>query len=60
MEKDGYRDHLEQLLKHFGKHWIYPKELGDYLGMDYRTAEKKFRIDRNGASVETIARRMCQ
>lgn len=61
MEKEGYRDHLESLLKYFGgKHWVYPKELADYMGVDYRTAMKVLKITRDGASIETIARRMCR
>lgn len=58
-EKEDYRDILESLLKHFNKHWLYPTEIGDYLGMDYRTVMKKFNIDRKGCSPETLARRMC-
>lgn len=60
MEKEGYREHLESLLAYFHKHWIYPKELADYMGVDYRTAMKVLGIKREGASIETIARRMCR
>ena len=59
-EKEDYRDILEALNQHFNKHWVYPTEVGDYLGMDYRTAKKKFDISREGISIETLARRMCQ
>lgn len=58
-EKEDYRDILEALLAHFHKHWVYPGEVGAYLGMDYRTAMKKFKMDRSGCSIETLARRMC-
>lgn len=57
-ELESYRDNLESLLGHFHKHWVYPKELGDYLGIDYRTVMKKFGVTRNGCSIEVIARRM--
>lgn len=59
-EKESYRDILESLLTHFNKHWVYPTELAGYLGMDYRTAQKKFDISRKGISIEELARRMCQ
>lgn len=59
-EKEDYRAILESLVGHFRKHWLYPKEIADYLGMDYRTAMKKFGISREGISIETLARRMCQ
>ena len=58
-EKEDYRIILEQLLAAFKKHWVYPKEVADYLGMDYRTAMKKFDITRKGISIEALARRMC-
>ena len=59
-EKEDYRDILESLIGYFGKHWVYPTEVAAYLGMDYRTAKKKFDISREGISIETLARRMCQ
>lgn len=58
-EKEDYRAILESLLKYFNKHWVYPMEIGDYLGLDYRTVMKKFGITRDGCSLETLARRMC-
>ena len=58
-EKEDYREILEELFKHFRKHWVYPTEIADYLGMDYRTAMRKFGITRNGCSIESLARRMC-
>lgn len=57
-ESESYRDNLESLLAHFRKHWVYPKELGQYMGVDYRTVMKKFDMTRNGCSIEVIARRM--
>lgn len=57
-ESENYRDILEELLKNFHKHWLYPTEIGGYLGMDYRTVMKKFGVTRDGCSVETLARRM--
>ena len=57
-EYEDYRDILESLNLHFQKHWVYPKEVGGYLGMDYRTVMKKFSVDRQGCSIETLARRM--
>lgn len=57
-EKEDYRDILESLLAYFRKHWVYPTELGLYLGIDYRTVMRKFNIDRGGCSIETLARRM--
>lgn len=59
-EKEDYRDILEALTKHFNKHWVYPTEVADYCGIDYRTAMRKFDISRKGISIETLARRMCQ
>lgn len=58
MESDDYRDNLESLLRYFNKHWVYPTEIGGYLGVDYRTVERKFGISRNGCSVETLARKL--
>lgn len=60
MEKVDYRDILEQLLAHFRKHWVYPTEVANYCGLDYRTVMKKFDISRDGISIETLARRMCR
>ena len=59
-EKEGYRDHLESLEKHFNKHWVRAVEVGYYCGMDYRTAKKMFDIPKEGISIETLARRMCK
>lgn len=59
-EYEDYRVILEGLLAHFNKHWVYPMEISGYLGMDYRTVMRKFGITRNGCSLETLARRMCQ
>lgn len=59
-EKEDYRAILEALLQHFNKHWVYPSEVADFLGMDYRTVKKKFDISRDGISIETLARRMCK
>lgn len=59
-EKEDYRNILESLVAKFDKHWVYPTELAGYLGMDYRTAMKKFGITRQGISVEALARKMCQ
>lgn len=58
-ERDDYRVILEELIKYFNKHWVYPTELGGYLGMDYRTVMKKFNMTRQGCSIESLARRMC-
>lgn len=58
-EKEDYRIILERLDKHFRKGWVYPTEIGDYLGINYRTVMRKFDIDRNGCSIETLARKMC-
>lgn len=57
-ESKDYRDVLESLLDYFNKHWVYPTEIGGYLGMDYRTVMKKFGITRAGCSIESLARRM--
>lgn len=59
-EKEDYRNILEGLLNHFHKHWVYPMEIGDYLGINYRTVMRKFDIDRDGCSIETLARKMCK
>ena len=60
IDKKGVYDRiLDSLLKYFHKHWVYPTELGDYLGMDYRTIKSKFDMTRNGMSVEELAIRMC-
>lgn len=57
-ETEDYRYILEQLIKYFNKHWVYPSEIGGYLGMDYRTVMKKFGVTRSGCSIESLARRM--
>lgn len=59
-EKEDYRAILEGLLGYFRKHWVYPNEIGGYLGLDYRTVMRKFDISRDGCSVETLARKMCR
>lgn len=58
-EHIDYRDTLESLLHYFNKHWVYPSEVAGYLGMDYRTVMKKFNMTREGCSLESLARRMC-
>ena len=58
-EKESYRDILASLIRYFNKHWVYPQEIGKYLGMDYRTVKKKFHVTKEGISIETLARRMC-
>lgn len=59
-EKEGYQENLKALTDYFHKHWVYPKELADYMGMDYRTAMKKFGITRDGISIEVLAGRLCR
>lgn len=41
-EKEDYRAILEALLQHFNKHWAYPSEVADFLGMDgFSTANSR-------------------
>ena len=58
-EHNDYRRVLESLLGYFNKHWVYPTEVAGYLGMDYRTVMRKFSMTREGCSIESLARRMC-
>lgn len=60
-EKTTYRDNLESLLAFFGKKRLLTKtDVGKYLGIDYRTAAKRYGIDRNGITVESLARQIAR
>jgi hypothetical protein len=59
MEKQGFRENLEMLLKVFAPtQWLSIKEIADALRIDMRTAKKRFKLDKNGISVSDLARRM--
>lgn len=58
-EREDYRDNLEDLLEFFGgKRLISKIEAANYLGLDPRTAAKRFDIGKNGISLPTLARRL--
>ena len=61
MEKIDYRDNLEAVLAFTGgRHLLNAKEVGAFLGIDYRTARKRYDFDKYGAiSAPTLARQMC-
>jgi hypothetical protein len=60
-ELPEYRDNYESLLAFFGnKRMLFPKEVADYCGRDPRTVMKRYRFGREGITIPTLARRMCE
>ncbi len=56
-EKECYRDYLERLDEKFPNKEILPqKECAEFLGIDPRTAKKKYGIGRDGISKCRLAR----
>lgn len=59
-EKPEYRDNLEALMERFeGRMLLTAKDVATYCGIDPRTAQKRYSIGREGITVPTLARRMC-
>ncbi len=55
-EKEMYRNNLEQLLLYFhDKRLLQPYEVAEYLGIDRRTAQKKFTFKNGYISIVNLA-----
>ena len=60
-EKPEYRDNMEALLAFSGgKMLLSATEVAKYCGCDRRTAVKRYAISKDGITVPTLARRMCE
>lgn len=58
-EKETYRDNLEMLLRSFpDKKLLNKQQVADYLGIDRRTATKRFTFKDNLISIATLAREL--
>lgn len=58
-EKSEYRDNLEDLLRYFeGKRLITKTEAAAYLGIDVRTATKRYGIGKEGITLPALARKL--
>lgn len=59
-EKPGYRDVLEDILRWSdGKRLLTATEAAAYLGVDRRTAVKRFSITADGIAAPVLARKLC-
>ena len=59
-EKEGYRDNLESILAFTGgKHLLNATAVGNYLGIDRHTAQRRFGVTRDGITAEALARKLC-
>lgn len=59
-ENDAYRDNLEALREYFlPKRLVNVSDVARYLGCDRQTAAKRFNISKNGVTLETLARALC-
>ena len=60
-EKPEYRDNYEALREFFPRKMLLnAKDVAAYCGCDPRTARSRYDIGREGITVPTLARRMCQ
>ncbi len=60
-EKPEYRDNYEALREFFpDKMLLCAKDVASYCGCDPRTARSRYDISRDGITIPTLARRMCQ
>ena len=60
-EKAGYRDVLEDILNWSdGKRLLTATETATYLGIDRRTAVKRYKISAGGIAVPVLARMLCE
>lgn len=58
-EKEDFRDNLVRLDEHFPvKNLLTPTEVGRYLGINYRTAQKLFPFQHNYISKVMLARKL--
>lgn len=56
-ENDAYRDHLEEIKKHFvAKRVLSISDVARYTGLDRKTVVRRYGITKNGVSVEKLAR----
>lgn len=59
-EHEAYRDNLEALREYFlPKRLVTVSDVAKYLGCDRQTAAKRFNISKNGITLETLARALC-
>ena len=60
MEKIDYRDNLEAVLAYTGgRHLLTAKEVGAFLGIDYRTAKRRYDFRDGYISAPSLARQLC-
>jgi len=60
-ERPEYRDNYEALLQFSGGRMLLTgAEVARYLGKDPRTVRKMYGIGKNGITIPTLARRMCE
>lgn len=58
-EKSTYRDNLADLLDFFGgRRLLTAVDVGRYLGIDRRTAARRYNIGKDGITAATLARRL--
>lgn len=58
-EREAYRDILEDVLQYFGsKRLLTLADVSKYLGIDRRTAAKRFGITADGISAQALARKL--
>lgn len=56
-EKSTYRDNLADLLDFFGgRRLLTAVDVGKYLGIDRRTAARRYNIGKDGITAPTLAR----
>lgn len=56
-DAEGYREALEDILRFMdGKRLMTAKDVGKYLGIDPRTAAKRFGISKSGIFATDLAR----
>lgn len=59
-EKEGYRDVLADILEYTnGRRLLTVAETARYLGIDRRTAAKRYDIPPEGIAAPVLARRLC-
>jgi len=59
-EKEGYRDILADILAYTdGRRLLKKKDVAGYLGIDTRTATKRFGVTADGIAAPVLARKLC-
>lgn len=58
---DAYRDALEDILRYTdGKRMLSARTVAEYLGIDQRTARKRYEIPADGIMATRLARMLCR